>query len=197
MLARHEVGSSPYPLRASVRSRLVATRVVYYAASSLDGRIAGAEHDLAFLKTLTGAENDYETFFAVVDSLLMGAETWRFLVRHGKWPYGDTPSWVVTHAGELEELDDATAVERFSGDLAELVRLVGERGCVRTWLLGGGSVAGQLLDADLIDELVLTVAPTFVGRGPTLADGAFPLRRFRLTELVRFGDDGVRVHYER
>ena len=173
------------------------THVVYYAAASLDGRIAGHDHDLAFLETLTGAENDYETFFADVDSLIMGAETWRFLVRHGSWAYGDTPAWIVTHADALEELDGATAVERFAGDPADLVRLVGERGCERTWLLGGGSLAGQLLVADLVDELVLTVAPTFVGAGPTLADGTFPLRRFRLTELDRFGDDGVRLRYER
>ena len=176
----------------------MATRVLYYAASSLDGRIAGPEHDLAFLKLLTGAENDYETFFADVDSLIMGAETWRFMVGHGRWPYADKPAWIVTHADALEELEGAgAAVERFSGDLAELVRRIGERGCERAWLVGGGSLAGQLLAADLIDELVLTVAPTFVGRGPTLADGEFPLRRFRLTELARFGDDGVRLHYER
>ena len=47
--------------------------IVYYAAMSLDGRIAGADHDLAFLQTLTGAENDYEVFYADVDSLIMGA----------------------------------------------------------------------------------------------------------------------------
>lgn len=172
--------------------------MLYYAASSLDGRIAGPDRDLSFLKLLTGAENDYEVFFADVDSLIMGAETWRFMVAHGRWPYGEKPTWIVTHADALEEVEGAgAAVERYSGDLAELVRLIGERGCVRTWLVGGGSLAGQLLDADLIDELVLTVAPTFVGRGPTLADGAFTLRRFRLTELARFGDDGVRLRYER
>ena len=174
----------------------MATRVLYYAAASLDGRIAGPERDLAFLQTLTGAENDYEVFFADIDSLVMGAETWRFMVDHGRWPYGDKPTWIVTHADELEQLEGA-AVERYAGDLAELVRLIGERGCERTWLVGGGSLAGQLLEADLIHELVLTVAPTFVGAGPTLADGVFPLRRFRLTELARFGDDGVRLRYER
>ena len=176
----------------------MAPRVLYYAASSLDGRIAGPDRDLAFLQTLTGAENDYETFFADIDSLIMGAETWRFMVDHGRWPYGDKPTWIVTHADELEEIEGAgAAVERYAGDLAELVRVIGARGCERTWLVGGGSLAGQLLDADLIDELVLTVAPTFVGDGPTLADGTFPLRRFRLTELSRFGDDGVRLRYER
>lgn len=171
--------------------------IVYYAALSIDGRIAGPDHDLSFLQTLTGKENDYEDFYADVDSLIMGAGTWEFMVRHGSWPYAGKPTWIVTHAEELAPLAEGKPVERFSGDLAELVRLIGERGVKRTWLVGGGDLAGQLLAADLLDELILTVAPTFVGRGPTLADGQFDQRRFTLTELSRFGDDGVRLRYER
>ena len=53
------------------------------------------------------------------------------------------------------------------------MRLIGARGLKRTWLVGGGDVAGQLLAHDLIDELILTVAPALVGRGPALADGEF------------------------
>ena len=41
------------------------------------------------------------------------------------------------------------------------------------------------------------LAPALVGSGPALAAGAFPLRRFTLTRMERFGDDGVRLHYER
>ena len=104
---------------------------------------------------------------------------------------------VVTHAERLEELEGAGAVERFAGDVRELVRLIGERGLSRTWLVGGGRLAGQFLAADLLDELILTVAPTFVGRGAALADGEFPLRRFRLVQLDRFGSDGARLRYER
>ena len=150
--------------------------------------------------TPIGPENDrldYERFFGSFDSLVLGAETWRFLVGHGAWPYGDKPSWVVTHAESLEHLEGAAAVKRYAGELGGLVRLIDARGLERTWLVGGGDLAGQLLAADLVDELILTVAPTFVGRGPTLADGEFPLRRFRLTALDRFGDDGVRLEYRR
>jgi dihydrofolate reductase len=172
--------------------------LVYYAALSLDGRIAGLDHDLAFLKTLEGGpDRDYENFIAGLDSLIMGARTWDFMVAHGSWPYAGKPTWIVTHAEELAELPGAEPVERFAGDLAELVRLLESRGLKRTWLVGGGDLAGQLLAADLLDELILTVAPALVGAGPALADGAFPLRRFTLTRLERFGDDGVRVHYER
>ena len=171
--------------------------IVYYAAMSLDGRISGPDHDLSFLQTLTGAENDYEDFYADVDSLIMGARTWDFMVRHGSWPYGGKPTWIVTHAESLAPLAGAEPVELFAGDLAELVRLIGERGLKLTWVVGGGDVAAQLLAADLLDGLILTVAPALVGAGPALADGEFPLRRFKLTELARFGDDGVRLRYER
>ena len=171
--------------------------LVYYAALSIDGRIAGPDHELAFLRTLTGAENDYLDFYGDVDSLVMGARTWEFMVEHGSWPYAGKTTWIVTHADELAPLAGAEPVERWSGDVTELVRLIAARGHERTWLVGGGALAGQLLAADLLDELILTVAPTLLGRGPALADGAFPLRRFRLTALERFGDDGVRLRYER
>jgi dihydrofolate reductase len=173
------------------------TRVVYYAALSLDGRIAGPDHDLSFLRTIDrGPDGDYDRFYDGVDSLILGAGTWEFMVRHGSWPYAGKPTWIVTHAAGLAALEGAE-VERYAGDLAELVRLIGDRGLERTWLVGGGDLAGQLLDADLLDELILTFAPTLVGRGPALADGDFPLRAFRLVQVERWGDNAVRARYER
>jgi dihydrofolate reductase len=175
------------------------TQVVYYAAMSLDGRISGPDHDLSFLQTLSsGPEGgDYASFYAGVDSLIMGARTWDFMVRHGSWPYSDKPTWIVTHAESLAPLAGAKPVELFAGDLAKLVQLIGARGFERTWLIGGGDLAAQMLAADLLDALVLSVAPTLVGRGPALADGEFPLRKFELVELERLGEDGVRLRYER
>jgi riboflavin biosynthesis pyrimidine reductase len=103
---------------------------------------------------------------------------------------------VVTHREELEPVEGAV-VEAYAGDLAELVRRIGDRGYERTWLIGGGDLAGQLLEADLLEELIVTVAPTLVGRGPALADGEFPLRRFALTEVSRWSENGARLRYDR
>jgi riboflavin biosynthesis pyrimidine reductase len=88
-------------------------------------------------------------------------------------------------------------IETYAGDVVELVRRIGDRGYTHTWLLGGGDLAGQFLAADLLDELILTVAPTFVGQGPALADGEFPLRRFALTEVGQWSENGARLRYER
>jgi dihydrofolate reductase len=171
--------------------------VVYYAALSLDGRIAGRDHDLSFLETLARApEGDYDSFYAGVDSLILGGGTWEFMVRHDAWPYGDKPTWLVSRSHTPEELPEAQPVESFAGDLAELLRLLDGRGLRRTWLVGGGDLAGQLLAADLLDELILTYAPTLVGAGPALADGDFPLRGFELTEVSPWGA-GARLRLER
>jgi dihydrofolate reductase len=173
--------------------------IVYYAALSVDGRIAGPEHDLGFLQLLErGPAEDYESFYASVDSLILGGGTWDFMVRHGSWPYAGKPAWIVTHRPQLEHVDGAAGLERFEGDLAELVRELAARGLQRTWLVGGGDLAGQLLGADLLDELILTVAPTLLGQGPALADGAFPLRKFELVEVERWGaGNGARLRYLR
>jgi dihydrofolate reductase len=174
-------------------------RIVYYAAASLDGRIAGPEHhELTFLRTLSDgpAGYGYDEFFAGVDGLVMGASSWEFVARQS-WPYGDRPTWVVTHSDELAPVEGAK-VQRFSGDVRELVAELEAAGLQRVWLVGGGNIAAQFLAADRLDEVIVTLAPTFVGRGPSLADGDIPIRRFRLLSCERPGEgDGVQLRYER
>ena len=173
-------------------------RIAYYVAASLDGRIAGPDHDLAFLETLStdAGDHGYAEFLAEVDGLILGAGTYDFMTQHS-WPYGDRPAWLVTHRDDLPEIEGAN-LRRFSGDVEELLREVEDAGLKRVWLVGGGKLAAQFLADDLLDELIITLAPTFVGQGPSLADGPLPLRRFRLVSVDRAEDtEGVAVRFER
>ena len=173
-------------------------QIVYYAAASLDGRIAGPDHDLAFLQTLSGGPSGYgyDEFIAGVDGLVVGASSWDFMKDYS-WTYGDRPVWILTHRENVPAVEGAD-MHVFSGEVADLVRELEAAGLERVWVIGGGNVVGQLLAVDRLDELIITLAPTFVGRGPALADGEFPLRRFRLVGVEhREGDDGVTLRYER
>jgi 5-amino-6-(5-phosphoribosylamino)uracil reductase len=66
---------------------------------------------------------------------------------------------------------------------------------------GGGEVIASFLEADLLDELFVTVCPCLIGGGgaPTLVDGeGWPLsqrRRLELAEMERVGDE-LFLHYE-
>lgn len=65
---------------------------------------------------------------------------------------------------------------------------------------GGGDLIFQLLEADLLDELYVTVCPWLIGGrdAPTLADGAgFEAHRMRALSLVSSRTDGdeIYLHY--
>ena len=173
-------------------------QIVYYLAASLDGRIAGPGHDLSFLQTLSGGPTGYgyDEFIAEVDGLVVGASSWDFMKDY-PWTYGERPVWVVTHREDVPRVAGAD-MHVFSGDVADLVGELESAGLQRVWVIGGGNVVGQFLAADRLDEVIITLAPTFVGRGPAVADGELPLRRFRLVGVERReGDDGVTLRYER
>jgi dihydrofolate reductase len=173
-------------------------RITYYVAMSLDGRIAGPEHDLSFLQTLAQGPGGYgyDEFIAEIDGLVVGASSWDFMKDYA-WTYGERPVWVLTHRDEIQAVEGAD-MHVFSGDVGELIAELEGAGLEHVWLIGGGNVVGQFLAADRLDELIVTVAPTFLGRGPALADGEFPLRRFRLVRVDRAeGEDGVQLRYER
>ena len=173
-------------------------RVSYYVAMSLDGRIAGPGDDLSFLQTLAGGPEayGYNEFIAEIDGLVVGATSWEYMKDY-KWAYEDRPAWLVTHNADPPKIEGAD-MHVFSGEISALIEELEAAGLERVWVIGGGNVVGQFLAVDRIDEVLVTIAPTFLGRGPALADGEFPLRRFHLTTINRReGDDGVSLRYVR
>jgi riboflavin-specific deaminase-like protein len=80
-------------------------------------------------------------------------------------------------------------------NLAELLRLLRERGVSRLLCEGGGELNWGLVRADLADELYVTIAPALLGgqNAPTLLEGnGFPMnerRPLRLVDVNREGDE--------
>jgi dihydrofolate reductase len=153
----------------------------YLVASSLDGYIATEDHDLSWLLSMPGGDdeaNPYTEFIKDVGAVAMGASTYEWILRHdeGPWPY-EQPSWVFTHrdlprreGGDLR-FTDAPVTDVH----AEMRAAAGEK---NIWLVGGGELVGQFLDADLLDEVIVSVTPVLLGRGAPL----LPRRR---TEPMR------------
>lgn len=102
-----------------------------------------------------------------------------------------------------EQLIDASGagadlMHRRSGEVANVLAEMRGEGYGRVWLCGGGNVAGQALAEDAVDEVIVTIAPTVLGSGPALFDHPqLQLRRFRLEECRRHGDNGVRITWTR
>ena len=183
--------------------------VIWYIAAAIDGRIAGAGDDMSFLESFGAGELDdpaaeFESFVSSIDAVVIGGATMRWLEREGHGlPHQGLPIWLVSRDRELAArattIDEATLVERVEGPLDAIFEQIAHAGHERVWICGGGDIAGQALAADLIDEVVLTIAPTVLGSGPAIFDAPqLEPRAFRLAECRPYGDgNAVRLRWKR
>lgn len=145
-------------------------RLRLYIASSLDGYIAGPNGELDWLEAGGDLDYGYREFYASIDTALMGNATYRQTLTFGPFPYPDKTNYVFTRGAPPA----ATAHARFvTGDIAAFVRTLKDAPGSDIWLVGGGQVNTVMLNAGLIDEIILTVVPVVLGEGiPLFAPGA-------------------------
>jgi dihydrofolate reductase len=141
---------------------------VYYTASSLDGYIVDENSSLDWLTSRdidAGGPFGIEPFMAAVGALVMGADTYEWILTNhpGEFMYSQ-PTWVVTHRQDI--VADGHPVHTFAGDVTELhPRLVDAAGGRDVWVVGGGNVAAQFVTAGLVDEMIVSYAPCTLGAG--------------------------------
>lgn len=175
------------------------TRTQYYAATSIDGFLADAEHGLDWLLQFDFAEFQarYDAFFARVGAIVMGARTYEFILGQGDeaWTYGDLPCWVLSH--REQPVPAAADVRFFAGDAREAhAAAVAAAAGGNVWVLGGGDVAAQLARHELIDDLIVTIVPVLLGSGMPLHPGVAVTRPLRLVDTHRFDSGAIELVYD-
>ncbi|GAB2936724.1 dihydrofolate reductase family protein [Rhodococcus aerolatus] len=165
------------------------TRVVYRTATTLTGQLADPDGSLAWLfEAGEPTGDDHEEFVAGVGVMVEGSTTYEWVLRETdllarpqQWQdfYGDRPTYVLTT--RALPVPAGADVRFVRGPVAaHLDEIRTAAGGLDVWVVGGGDVAGQLLDVGALDEVVVHVAPA------TLADGAPLLPR-------RLGPDRLRL----
>lgn len=167
-----------------------------YIASSVDGFIAGPDDDLSWLPpipTEPGQDFGYGAFMAEVGALLMGRRTFDVVLGFGgEWPYGERPVLVTTH----RPLPSAPAsVQAVSGSIDELIAKALAAADGRDVYIDGGALIRQALDAELIDELIVTVIPMILGAGLPLFAGAQQRHALELVEHTAYEGGLISLRY--
>ncbi len=157
--------------------------VFFYGCITLDGYLADKNHGLSWLhETGSPDETDCDSFYQGMDVTIMGRRTFEEIAQleDAASFYPTTENYVFTHADSLPQKGFVPV----SGDVVEFVKGLGEK---RIWIVGGNTVLAPLLDADLVDCLIVQVAPVLLGEGVPLFTQKEALRRFRLDEVKRYG----------
>jgi diaminohydroxyphosphoribosylaminopyrimidine deaminase/5-amino-6-(5-phosphoribosylamino)uracil reductase len=137
--------------------------VIYKAALTLDGRMTFPGE-----RWITGEESRrlVHELRAEVDAVAVGggtarADDPRLDARGVPTPKGQPRRLVFSREGH-------GALERRSGPLADELKTLAAEGVQSLLLEGGPTLAASFLEQDLIDKLLLFVAPKLAGEGPRL-----------------------------
>lgn len=170
-------------------------KITYYLASSLDGYIATAEGDVSWLDELgiPMEATNYETFYASVDGLVMGRNTYDFIHNYGEWPYGDKPSWICTH----QKLPLLTGINYQSEVEPEaVVEEARRQGLQHLWLVGGGQLASTFIQKSLLRDVSITLMPVILGDGIKLFADSNATQSLRLKSAEPSAYGFVQLDYE-
>lgn len=157
--------------------------VFFYGCVTLDGYLATTEHGLNWLHETGGSEETgYDEFYSRMDVTLMGRRTFEEIEKEENPAsiYPTTKNYVFTH-GEFA-CPGFTAVD---GDPTEFVEELGDN--CNIWVVGGNSILAPLLNHDMVDHLIVQVAPVLLGAGIPLFTQRETLHRFCLESVCQYG----------
>lgn len=169
--------------------------VVYYVSSSLDGFIARADHSVDGFITEGAMVQDYlDSLHNDFDTVVMGRKTYEFGLQFGvDNPYPWLKQYVISSSMSAAPHPE---IELAQGDGTTLVRTLKAQPGGMIYLCGGGKLAGALLEAGLIDEVVIKLNPLVLGSGVPLFGGVADAERLSLIECQPFPEGGVRLRYQ-
>ena len=151
--------------------------VLWNTAMSLDGYIAGADDAMDWVFQYDGPNEAVDEVIRTVGALLVGRRSHDVGRRAGARdpdspaakPFGGAwsgPQFVLTHRPPQDN-DDPT-ITFISGDIKAAVARAKAAAGEKNVILIGATVARECLEAGLVDEVLILVAPVLLGDGVPL-----------------------------
>lgn len=138
-------------------------------------------------------DNGFSEFYDTVDTLLMGKRTYDWVMKQDleEFPYKNKECYVFTRSF-AENTEDVKFV---NDDVTQFVNKLKRQAGKNIWVVGGGELLHSFIQEKLIDVLIITVAPTALGRGISLfkeGDHQIDLSLKGIRNFNQF----VELHYE-
>jgi dihydrofolate reductase len=165
-----------------------------FIGTSVDGFIARPDGALDFLPPGGGEPHGYDEFFASVDALVIGRNTFETVLKFPEWPYGSKRVVVLSSRPVDASAVRGGRVEQMAGSPAEIVAKLEATG-IRHIYVDGGITIQRFLRAGLIQRLIITRVPVLIGTGIPLF-GVLPSDvRLRHVETRSYASGLVKTEY--
>ena len=171
-------------------------KIIVHIATSADGYIARRDGNLDWLTTRPAPKGFYgmPQFMRTVDTKVLGRKTFDLSVKMGAHFSADDRHYVFSRQSPPASLP--AGVEFVSQSIGAFTKRLRDQEGKNIWLMGGGEIIASFLDADVIDEFIITVVPIFIGEGIPLVALRHLEVPLKLRSVKPFPDGAVQVHYE-
>jgi len=168
-------------------------KIIAYLAMSLNGKIARSDGQVDWLDAIPNPEKSdygYYAFYDTIDTTIMGHSTYRLLMSWDvEFPYKDKKNYVLCKEEKLENpYVDPIQLE----DIAALKNQEGKD----IWLIGGGVTNTALLNAGLIDEMIIHIMPIIIPDGIDLFGSIPKETSFDLKDSCSYSSGVMELHYK-
>lgn len=160
-------------------------KLLFYGAMSIDGYLAREDHRLDWLIGTEGEEEtSYDTFYASVDTLIMGRNTYEQVLQLSPdgFPYEGKTCYIMSRT--LQDSLEGTHIIR--EDVLSFVKKLKNEPGRNIWIVGGGGLLQSFIKERLVDELFLQIVPVIIGRGIPLFSPADLESKFSLQEVHQY-----------
>lgn len=170
-------------------------KIIVHIATSADGYIARPDGDLEWLTSRPPPKGFYgmNEFLPTIDAKIVGRKTYDVSRALGAKFDPKKPTYVFTR--QLPPKEIPPGVQFVEESIAEFVETLRAGRGRNIWLMGGGEIIAAFLDADGIDEFIVSVIPTFIGEGIPLVAPRHRNVPLRLRSVQKFSDGVAQLHY--
>lgn len=172
-------------------------RIILYIATSLDNYIARPDGSIDWLEeaTLNPSEDyGYRKFYDSVDTTIMGANTYRQICGFDvPFPYPDKRNIVITTQKNQKKVHPS--VEFVTAELNPFLTDLKKSEGQNIWLIGGSQINSYMLSQRLLDRIILTRMPIFIGEGIPLFQPMKQDYQVVLDESKNYGNHVVQSTY--
>lgn len=172
-------------------------KTIVFIGISLDGFIARTNGDFDWLSRFANDEaiRAYEEFMDRIDAIVIGKGTYEKVCSFPSWPYEKKVFVLSTSMTETPESlkNNVTILSMKPGAVLGYLCGLG----YSTVYIDGGKVVQSFLKEDLVDELIISKAPVFIGSGIPLFGYLDHDLEFQHIRTVVGSNGLVRSYYSR
>lgn len=173
-------------------------KISVFIATSIDGYIAKKDGNIDWLTTFsppTEASEDkdcgFSHFFQSVDVLVLGRNSYEAVRTFDTWPYQGKR--VIVLSSSLTSVCEQA--ELYSGDAKSLVEKLQAEGIKHIYVDGGVTIS-NFLNANLIDQMIISIIPVILGSGIPLFNKINKDKWFRLISSRAYSNGLIQMQYE-